>query len=178
MLRRARDLTRIEEVEQQLTELAALPLTGQERYYLKQWLTFRREDLRRQARDASPANVDRGGRHETLAIEYLTRKGYRLWERNFRGRAGEIDLIMNQGTRIVFIEVKSRTSSRFGMPYEAVTPRKRKAIIQTAEKYLHDRGLGEGWDIRYDVVSILAPRGRPPHIEHFEDAFRVEEELG
>jgi len=63
------------------------------------------------------------------------------------------------------------------MPYEAVTPRKRKAIIQAAEKYLHDRGLGEGWDIRYDVVSIFAPRGQVPHIEHFEDAFRVEEEL-
>ncbi len=177
VVKRARYLTRIEDIEKQITELAALPLAGKERYYLEQWLTFRLEDLRRQARDETPATVDRGGRHETLAAEYLTRKGYRLWERNFRCRAGEIDLIMNQGTRIVFIEVKSRTTSHFGMPYEAVTPRKRKAIIQAAEKYLHDRGLGEGWDIRYDVVSIFAPRGQVPHIEHFEDAFRVEEEL-
>ncbi|HQH72400.1 MAG TPA: ribonuclease HII [bacterium] len=177
-LQRGRGFQRVEEVEELLEELSAVPLNAKERYYLEQWLLFQAENLRRRARDECPANVDRGGAHETLAIEFLTRKGYRLWERNYHCRGGEIDLIMNQGTRIVFIEVKSRSSSKFGMPYEAVTPRKRKAIIQAAEKYLYDRGLGDGWDIRYDVVSILAPRGRTPMIEHFEDAFRVEEELG
>lgn len=158
-------------------ELETLSLSAMERDYLIHRIQFIREALQKADRLRTPASVDVGAGKESLAAEYLQKKGYRLWERNYHCREGEIDLVVNRESLIVFVEVKSRSSQKFGMPSEAVTATKRRKIIRAAERYLYERGLLEGWYIRYDIVSILAPKNQSPLIEHIEDAFRVEGEL-
>jgi putative endonuclease len=106
---------------------------------------------------------------EDLALRYLIKHGYRLVERNYRTRRGEIDLILrNEGT-LVFVEVKLRRGTGFGDPLEAVTPRKQATLRYLAERYLADRE--PDFDtVRFDVVGILASR-EGLRIDHVEDAF-------
>lgn len=166
-----------EEASSLKRELETFNLADGERRYLQRRLDYAVEAMKKAMRVHRPASVDIGADKETFALNYMKRKGYRLWDRNFHCREGEIDLVFNRDSLIVFVEVKSRSSKKFGMPYEAVTAAKRRKIIRAAERYLYERGLLEGWDIRYDIISILAPKNQTPQIEHFEDAFRVEEEL-
>lgn len=170
----ARKLVEMVELEKHRT---TLPFSAMEHDYLTHRIQFAQEAMNKAQRLLHPSTVDVGASKETLAINYLQQNGYRLWERNFHCREGEIDLVMNRDTLIVFVEVKSRSTKNFGMPYEAVTPAKRRKIIRAADRYLYERGLLDGWDIRYDIVSILAPKNQCPQIEHIEDAFRVEGEL-
>jgi ribonuclease HII len=170
----ANKLEKLADLEKEIPKGAFSEL---ERIYLERRVGFMRDAAAKSQRQFRPSNVDLGAGKELLAAEYLQQKGYRLWERNFHCREGEIDLVVNRDTLIVFVEVKSRSSKEFGMPYEAVTPAKRRKIIRAADRYLYERGLLEGWDIRYDIVSILAPKNQSPQIEHIEDAFRVEGEL-
>jgi putative endonuclease len=121
--------------------------------------------------------VDRGAYWEGAVTTFLQAKGYHLLERNFRGPHGEIDIITEQAGRIVFIEVKARRSAAYGMPYEAVTPKKQKAIIATAEVFLYQRGWSDQKEVRYDIISVLYPKNAAPQITHIEDAFRVEDPL-
>ncbi len=160
-----------------VNDLANSGLISDELYYLTQTAKVRRDEIKLKLRETHPSSTDRGAMQESRAIAFLEEKGYQLWERNYRGREGEIDLIVNRDRLVVFVEVKARSSVRFGQPYEAVTPRKRRAIIRTADQYLYERNLLEGWDVRYDVISITTARGQDPTIEHYEDAFRVEGEL-
>ncbi|MBI1389351.1 MAG: ribonuclease HII [bacterium] len=143
-------------------------------YYLEQRLAAHLAALAPDERRA-PSRRRIGENWEHAAARLLEEKGYAVMERNFRVRGGEIDLIVSKGTMIVFVEVKARRSRKFGSPLEAITETKRKRLIAAAERYLYDRGLHEGWDVRYDVVSILALKGQSPEIEHIEDAFRVDE---
>lgn len=73
---------------------------------------------------------------EDLAVKLLQNKGYKIVDRNFRSRFGEIDIIAVKGDDLIFIEVKTRWSLKFGLPEEAVTRNKLKKIIRTAEYYL------------------------------------------
>ncbi|MEW6234535.1 MAG: YraN family protein [Candidatus Omnitrophota bacterium] len=157
--------------------MASYTLSESERCYLKNRAHQRAEFLKRKERILHPASVDIGSNWEAFAAEHLRKQGYEIWERNYRGSRGEIDLVANKGTQIVFVEVKARTSAQFGMPYEAIGRKKRQAMIRTAEEYLVKRDLLTGWDIRYDAASILAPKGEPPRMDYFEDVFRVEEEF-
>ncbi len=95
-----------------------------------------------------------GSRYETLAAAYLTKSGYVILERNFRGRQGEIDLIARDGTYLVFIEVKYRANGAMGDPLEAVGAIKQQRIRQTAAWYLRRHGLPEDTPCRFDVVGI------------------------
>ena len=95
-----------------------------------------------------------GSEYEARAAEYLTAKGYRILEKNFRCRQGEIDLIARDGSYLVFVEVKYRSSLAKGAPAEAVGPLKQRRIRQTAVFYLYSRGLGLDSPCRFDVVSI------------------------
>lgn len=115
-----------------------------------------------------------GNRGEALALGYLLKKGYAPVERNYRTRRGEIDLILNDGNTLVFVEVKLRRGTGFGDPLEAVTPRKQARIRLIAEQYLAEKGedFADGFDaIRFDVVGILLPRSGSPEVSHVEDAF-------
>jgi len=115
-----------------------------------------------------------GDRGEALALGYLVKKGYTPVERNYRTRCGEIDLILNDGDILVFVEVKLRRGTGFGDPLEAVTSRKQARIRLIAEQYLAERGedFAGGFDaIRFDVVGILLTRSGSPEVSHVEDAF-------
>ena len=106
---------------------------------------------------------------EDLALRYLIKHGYRLVERNYRTRRGEIDLILRKEGTLVFVEVKLRRGTGFGDPLEAVTPRKQATLRYLAERYLAVRE--PDFDtVRFDVVGILAGR-EGLRIEHVEDAF-------
>jgi putative endonuclease len=114
-----------------------------------------------------------GARGEQQAARYLTRKGYTVLEHSFRTRAGEIDLIAEKDGTIVFIEVKTRLSARFGLPMESVTSWKRQKIIRTALLYLQKRNLLNR-KCRFDVVSIAADSAGKSEIRHIESAFEAE----
>jgi putative endonuclease len=91
---------------------------------------------------------------EDLAAEHLRRAGYRILERNFRAKPGEIDFIAMEGVVLCFIEVKGRRGLRFGRPEEAVGPEKRRRIFRAAQAWIRRRRPAPG-PRRFDVVSIL-----------------------
>jgi putative endonuclease len=107
---------------------------------------------------------------ERLAAERLLECGYRILERNFRCRYGEIDIIAEEGQELVFVEVKTRRGVRYGLPEEAVTARKQRTIIQVASHYLD---LRESWHRlwRIDVVAVqLSARGRLEEVRIYSHA--------
>ena len=108
---------------------------------------------------------------ERIAERYLSKKGYRLVERNYRCPVGEMDLIVLDRRVIVFVEVKTRVGESFGSPLESVHPRKQHKMIQTALFFLSEHKLHHR-DARFDVVGISFA-GREPVVEHIENAFEV-----
>ncbi len=103
-------------------------------------------------------NKNIGDKGENIASRYLLSQGYKILQRNFKSRLGEIDIIGLDKGILAFVEVKTRWSKAFGEPEEAVTPWKIKAIIKTAEyfKMLHPE-LPES--LRIDVVAISMSPG-------------------
>lgn len=99
-----------------------------------------------------------GKRSERLAAEYLGRSGYRILETNYRSALGEIDIIAMEKGSIVFVEVKARSSSRFGSPKGAVTRAKQRKISMTALDYLKRSGQ-TNVSARFDVVAIDTAAG-------------------
>lgn len=96
----------------------------------------------------------KGQAWERLAARRLEAEGYRILDRNFRGRSGEIDFVAEEKGTVCFIEVKGRSGSGFGSPAEAVTVEKQRRIFRTAEEYLSRRRLGSP-ACRFDVVTIV-----------------------
>ncbi|OGG31239.1 hypothetical protein A3A63_00285 [Candidatus Gottesmanbacteria bacterium RIFCSPLOWO2_01_FULL_46_9] len=103
---------------------------------------------------------------EDLAVSYLQKHGFRIIERNFKARYGEIDIVSIDSGVLVFVEVKTRIGDEFGKPEEAVTPRKLREVIRTAEYYsLCHGGLPEA--MRIDVIGIqLTPDGKVVSFNH------------
>ena len=110
-----------------------------------------------------------GDRGEDMAAAHLKKQGYKILERNYRTPIGEIDLVARHQGALVFIEVKTRRSRRFGSPQEAVHPAKQERLRNLAEYYLQQQGLGEV-TVRFDVVGILWQEEKP-QIEVIEGAF-------
>ena len=111
-----------------------------------------------------------GARGEVLAGNWYTERGYAVLDRNWRSRQGELDLVLERDGVVVFCEVKTRTSDAFGIGAEAVGREKQLRIRRLAAEWLraHDRRAEE---LRFDVVSILAPRDAPPTVDVLEAAF-------
>lgn len=109
---------------------------------------------------------------EDAAVKKIKSLGYKVLERNYRARSGEIDIIGVDGGVLVFIEVKSRSSTEFGTPGEAVGRRKQIHITRAAMEYLQSRGI-EDSEVRFDVVSVLFEDGglKRPSIEVIKGAF-------
>jgi len=103
---------------------------------------------------------------ERLAVNYLMNKGYRILERNYRVGKLEVDLIIEKGGVIVFVEVKRRKSEDFGSPAEFVNKKKQERIIKAAKVFLQRRKDFQDMDVRFDVVSVLCNT-----IDHIESAF-------
>jgi putative endonuclease len=98
-------------------------------------------------------NIYLGKLGEEKAIEFLKKKGYKIIERNYRTKIGEIDLIAKKKREIIFIEVKTRSSDKFGLPEEAVNERKLKKIEQVALTYLDSKKID--LPFRFEVLSIM-----------------------
>lgn len=114
-------------------------------------------------------SVQAKGRHgERVARRYLRRRGFRILEANYRIRGGEIDLIVQDGETVVFVEVKAAFGNRFGDPGEWVSPAKQRRIIRAARCYIQRARLHDH-NMRFDVVT-LNTRGK---ISHVRDAFAV-----
>lgn len=113
--------------------------------------------------------VNRVGKDgENLAAAYLQKNGYLILERNYRSPCGEIDIICSHRGQLVFVEVKTRRSTSFGVPEEAVTRRKQEHIKKSALCYLAN--LQQPYrSIRFDVIAILLQN--TPVINHIEAAF-------
>ena len=107
-----------------------------------------------------------GQRGEDAAINYLKSHNYIILDRNFYCHFGEIDVVAWDGEFVVFIEVKSRSDTAFGLPRQAVDWRKQKTIIKCAEYWLY-KNKRVGVPVRFDVVEILAG-----NVNHIIDAFR------
>ena len=114
-----------------------------------------------------------GAKGEKLAAKFLKRKGYKIVQRNYRCRLGEIDIIAEQDRSIIFVEVRSKQSERFGPPQYSITRAKRGQISKTALCYIKEKRLVER-SCRFDVIAItFSPESRKPEIEHIENAFEL-----
>lgn len=96
---------------------------------------------------------------EQIAVEYLEKNKYKILERNFYCKQGEIDIIAKQKKEIIFIEVKTRSNTNFGKPSEAVNYRKQKHIYKSAQYYLYKTSSLEMLT-RFDVIEVLISNGK------------------
>lgn len=107
----------------------------------------------------------KGTEAEDVAIRHICAHGLTLITRNFRSRMGEIDLVMREGDTLVFVEVRQRSSDRFGGAAQSITPHKQRRIIATAQVYLAN--LNAPPPCRFDVVLLSGN----DHLEWIRDAF-------
>jgi len=112
-----------------------------------------------------------GREGEDRAAKFLAKRGYRILERNYRTRSGEIDLIALDRGVVVFVEVKTRTSNAFGAPELAVTPQKQRRMLKAALGYMKYKKLHQV-PCRFDVVAISGAAG--PEVELIQNAFEMD----
>jgi putative endonuclease len=122
----------------------------------------------------SPNTMMTGRTAEQLASEYLQKKGFRLLECNYRTKAGEIDLIMQDGEDLVFVEVRLRNNPHFGNAIDSIDQRKQQKIIKTANHYLSRNNLIDKVNCRFDVIGISYPQTKAV-IEWIQDAFPADD---
>ena len=115
-------------------------------------------------------NKELGQRGEEAAALYLKRRGYEILERNWRCFAGEADIIAQDGDTLVFVEVKTRTSIKYGFPAEAVDAAKRDKYEKIALCYLADYEYTD-IPVRFDVLSIVAVSEDRACVRHQISAF-------
>lgn len=115
-----------------------------------------------------------GKEGEKAAVAYLVKKGYRIIETNWRYNYKEIDIIAKDGDEMVFVEVKTRATTAFELPKEAVTKKKMKHLVYAADVYLQMKEID--LESRFDIISVLANEGYKI-MEHLEDAFKSNELL-
>jgi len=118
----------------------------------------------------SEARIALGKQGEDMAADHLLEKGFTIIVRNYRQKTGEIDIIARDNECLVFIEVKTRKSSRFGQPFEAVTTKKQAQISRVALHYMSCHKLLDQ-PARFDVISILIDKNGKPAIEHLYNCF-------
>ena len=105
---------------------------------------------------------------EDLAVRYLQAQGFALMARNYRHARAEIDIIVQKELLLVFVEVKARSSDRFGLPEAFVTPQQQGLVRAAAEHYIFAQDWAHA--IRFDVIAVLKRKTRV-QLTHFEDAF-------
>lgn len=106
---------------------------------------------------------------EDAAAAYLAERGYEVVARNARTPYGEIDIVARQADITIFVEVKTRTSNKMGLPEDAVTLRKQAHMLACAEHYAAENAI-DHWQI--DVVAVEGKLGSKPVITHFENAIQ------
>lgn len=113
-----------------------------------------------------------GRRGEDVATAYFEAEGYTILDRNFACRLGEIDIVAWDGEYVVFVEVKSRADTAFGLPREAVDWQKQRKIVKVAEYWLF-KNRQTGLPVRFDVLEVL-----DGEVNHIVDAFRPQSHYG
>jgi putative endonuclease len=109
-----------------------------------------------------------GQQGEALAASYLTEQGYNIVQRNWRCPLGELDIVAEAGGTLIFVEVRTRRSHRFGLAEESLTPTKQNRLVDLAQTYLQESATpDQSW--RIDVVTVQWKAGRPK-INHVENA--------
>ena len=95
-----------------------------------------------------------GNKYEDKSVETLVKEAYKILERNYQNRFGEIDIIAEKNKEIVFVEVKYRKTNKFGYGYEAVDKRKIMKILKLADYYIQSKKY-QNYKIRFDCMSYL-----------------------
>lgn len=113
---------------------------------------------------------------ENSACTYLKHRGYKILERNYRSRSGEIDIVAEKQGYVVFVEVKTRNTEDFGAPAEAVNAVKQQKIANTAQCYILQNSVDA--DFRFDVVEVMYKKSvfggfKTVKVNHIENAFEV-----
>ncbi len=106
---------------------------------------------------------------EKLALDYLVCEKYEVLETNYRFSYAEVDIIARKDGVLIFVEVKTRSSDKYGMPELFVSPRKTKLMMDAAYHYMEM--IEHDWEIRFDVISLLLPKHQAPRLNHIKDAF-------
>ncbi len=113
-------------------------------------------------------NINKGLLGEEIASKYLISEGYKIIDRNYRTKIGEIDIIAIKSQILVFVEVKARTNIDYGYPYEAVNWKKQQKIINSSLIYLKQKNLNNH-QVRYDIIEVFL--SGETKINHIENAF-------
>lgn len=113
-----------------------------------------------------------GAAGEQAAADFLIKHGYRILQRNYSCKSGEIDIVAEDADFLVFIEVKTRKTGSYGPGQEAVTPKKQLQISKAAQHYLAENNLFDR-DARFDVVSVYMGSGPTAEVEIYKDAFEL-----
>ncbi|MBZ0200114.1 MAG: YraN family protein [Ignavibacteriaceae bacterium] len=116
-----------------------------------------------------------GDESEDIAVDYLQNNGYEIIERNYRfGKIGEIDIVAKdpQDGCTVFVEVKSRKTTYYGTPEEAITKNKQKQMRKMGKLYIYDKGYDELL-CRFDVVTVLTGDDNNPIINHYKNVIHL-----
>ena len=108
---------------------------------------------------------------EDLAINALIESGYEVVDRNRIVLKREVDVIARDGATLVFIEVKTRKSDKFGSPAEAINKKRQKRLKQAAELYCMEQKLTNKVSVRFDVVTVDYTKSRTPDVEIIKNAF-------
>ena len=112
---------------------------------------------------------------ESRAADELCRNGYKILERNFRSRFGEIDIVAQKDHTVCFVEVKTRGPNSLGRPCEAVTASKQRKLMLTAEYYIARHRYAferKALQPRFDCIEVYTDAdGRPVRINHIRNAF-------
>lgn len=112
-----------------------------------------------------------GAHAERLVAKELARRRYKVLEKNFSTRYGEVDIIARKGRTIAFVEVKARARADRILPGDAVNPQKQKRIIRAAKEYLSRHHMDDA-DVRFDVAQVVFTDPGPSYDIHIiEDAF-------
>jgi putative endonuclease len=120
--------------------------------------------------EASNRAHELGRLGEQAAAEEMIRRGFRILDRNLRLRSAEVDLIAMDRAGLIFVEVKTRSTARYGDPYEAVDEAKRERLIRAALEYIDSHDLGDP-DFRIGVASVLFDTsGRLRKVEWIDEA--------
>ena len=112
---------------------------------------------------------DLGFRGEGIAKDYLEKMGYEILDENWVYKKSEVDLIAYLNKRIIFVEVKTRTSVSFGLPEDFVSLAKQKQMDFAANEYIHL--MNHQGEIRFDIISVLFDKQNNYTLKHIEDAF-------
>lgn len=111
---------------------------------------------------------DLGKLGEEMAVDFLKKNGYRILQTNFVYQKAEIDIIALKDTILAIVEVKTRSTTEFGMPQEFVNPKKIQLLVKAVNEYILQNDIDA--DARFDIISVYK-EAKEFKIEHLEDAF-------